>query len=61
MMKDRILVLDDDEETLELVSVFLQNEGYEVFTCDHLYKDLTEVAVLSPRAMIVDVFMGDKY
>ena len=59
-MKGRILVLDDDEDTLELLSVFLQDEGYEVYQSDHLIEDLSEVESLTPGAMIVDVYMDTK-
>lgn len=32
-MKNRILVVDDEKEIADLVSLYLKNEGYEVFTC----------------------------
>lgn len=57
-MKGRILVLDDDEDTLEVLSMFLQDEGYEVYKRDLLIEDLAEVKRLSPDVMIVDLFMG---
>ena len=59
-MKGRILVLDDDEDTLEVLSVFLQDEGYEVSKRDLLIEDLAEVERLAPHVMIVDLFMDVK-
>ena len=57
-MKGRILVLDDDEDTLEVLSILLQEEGYQVSTRNHLIQDLAEVERLAPVVMIVDLFMG---
>ena len=60
-MKGRILVLDDDEDTLEVLSMFLQDEGYEVYQRDLLIEDLAEVKRLAPDVMIVDLYMGAKH
>jgi CheY-like chemotaxis protein len=57
-MKGRMLVLDDDEDTLEVLSMVLQDEGYDVYQRDLLIEDLAEVERLAPHVMIVDVFMG---
>jgi CheY-like chemotaxis protein len=59
-MKGRILVLDDDEDTLEVLSMILQDEGYDVYQRDLLIEDLAEVEHLAPQVMIVDVFIGTK-
>jgi CheY-like chemotaxis protein len=60
-MKGRILVLDDDEDTLEVLSVLLQDEGYEEYQRDLLIEDLAEVERLAPVVMIVDSYMGAKH
>jgi CheY-like chemotaxis protein len=60
-MKGRILVLDDDEDTLEVLSVLLKDEGYEVYQRDLLIEDLAEVERLAPVVMIVDLYMGAKH
>ncbi len=60
-MKGRILVLDDDEDTLEVLTELLQDEGYEVSQRDLLIEDLTEVERLAPHVMIVDLFIGARH
>jgi CheY-like chemotaxis protein len=57
-MKGCILVLDDDEDTLEVLSILLQEEGYQVSTRNHLIEDLAEVERLAPVVVIVDLFMS---
>lgn len=57
-MNRRIVILDDDEDTLEFLSILLQAEGYEVHRRDLLFKDLAEVERLAPDLMILDLFMG---
>lgn len=32
-MPDKILVVDDEQEIADLVTLYLQNDGYEVYTC----------------------------
>ncbi len=59
-MKKRIVILDDDEDTLELFSVILQEEGYEAQLRDLLFEDLADVERLAPDLIILDLFMGAK-
>jgi CheY-like chemotaxis protein len=57
-MNGRIIILDDDEDTLEVLSDILQDEGYEVHRHDLLFEDLSEVERISPDLIIADLFMG---
>ena len=59
-MNKRIVILDDDEDTLELFSVIMQAEGYEVELRGLLFEDLAEVEQLAPDLIILDLFMGAK-
>jgi len=58
MNGNRILVLEDDDETLAFVSLVLRGEGYEVYERDLLLEHVAEVKYLSPSLMIIDVFQG---
>ena len=60
-MKGCILALDDDEDTLEVLSILLQEEGYQVYTRNHLIEDFTEVERLAPVVVIVDLFMDAQH
>lgn len=56
MSGHRILVLEDDDETLAFLSLVLRGEGYEVYERDLLLEHVAEVKYLAPSLMIVDVF-----
>ena len=60
MNGQRILVLEDDDETLALLSLVLRGEGYEVLERDLLLEHFAEVQYLAPALLIVDVFQGVK-
>ena len=57
-MPVRIMILDDDEDILELLSIVLQEEGYEVHKSDLVFQDIADVERFAPDLMIVDLFMG---
>jgi CheY-like chemotaxis protein len=57
-MNKRIVILEDDEDTLELFSVIMQAEGYELVLREQLFEDLAEVERLAPALIILDLFMG---
>jgi CheY-like chemotaxis protein len=59
-MNGRIVILDDDEDTLEVLSDILQDEGHDVHRRELLFEDLAEVERLAPDLIIVDLFMGAK-
>jgi DNA-binding response OmpR family regulator len=42
-MPARILILEDDEDILELLSLVLQEEGYEVQERNSLFENVSEV------------------
>ena len=42
-MPDKILVVDDEQEIADLVTLYLQNDGYEVYTCYDAHSALTYV------------------
>lgn len=60
MNEHRILVLEDDDETLAFMSLVLRAQGYEVYERDLLLEHFAEVKYLAPSLMIVDVFQHAK-
>ena len=55
MIKNRILVVDDDIDTQNLVKTLLEIEGYEVQTADNGEDALTTVATSPVDLIILDV------
>lgn len=58
-MGGKILIVDDDPDSLRLVSYALQAEGYEIVTADSGSDALAAVEKESPRLVILDVMMPD--
>ena|SRR5690348_3036742 len=60
-MKGHMIVLEDDTDMLEVMSLIFQEEGYQVCKLNHLIEDFSEVERVAPDIMIIDLFMGDKH
>ncbi len=58
-MAEKILVVDDDLESLKLVGLMLRRQGYEVVTAESGKKALAAVAADLPDLIILDVMMPD--
>lgn len=56
----RVLVIDDDEIILELVSRTLERAGHHVLLARHGKEGLTMFAAEQPDAVITDIFMPDQ-
>ena len=54
----RILVVDDDQDILALLSTWLGNEGFEVITCESGEEAITQVSIIQPKLVITDLYMG---
>ena len=54
-MPDKILVVDDEQEIADLVTLYLQNDGYEVYTCYDAHSALACVAKMQLQLAILDV------
>ena len=57
-MPARILILEDDDDNLELLSTILRAEGYEVQQRNVPFESVSEVERFTPNLMMVDLFMG---
>jgi len=53
----RILIIDDDEDYLELMSSFLQKEGYETKVLNDGKEAIPEILKFSPDLVISDIMM----
>lgn len=56
-MKDKILVIDDDTEFLELTRTWLQNAGYEVVSAEDGIAGLRRVYSSRPNLVLLDANM----
>lgn len=58
-MPERILVVDDDVDTLRLVGLMLQRQGYEVLAASNGSLGLTKAFEERPDLILLDVMMPD--
>ena len=55
--KHPILIVDDDNDILSLLSVWLATEGFEVITAESGEEALTKIGINRPKLVITDLFM----
>lgn len=53
----RLLVVDDNADILEVVRIFLEMNGFEVFTTSKGDDILNDVANYSPQIILLDVYL----
>ncbi|MBM4423883.1 MAG: response regulator [Chloroflexi bacterium] len=58
-MRKRILIMDDEPDTLTMLSMTLKLAGYDVATAETGQKALALAGEFKPDAMILDVMMPD--
>lgn len=58
-MADKILIVDDEVESLKLIGLMLKRQGYEVSVADSGSKALSKVQTENPDLVILDVMMPD--
>ncbi len=58
-MAERILVIDDHKETLNLVAVILKREGYRVFTASSGKEGIATAKQELPNLILLDVMMPE--
>ena len=56
-MGDKILVVDNHEEVLDLLSWFLEDEGYEVITAKNGAKAIQLAKSENPKVILLDLRM----
>jgi DNA-binding response OmpR family regulator len=58
-MPDKILVVDDDIETLRLVGLMLQRQGFQIVAASNGNQALTQASHERPDLILLDVMMPD--
>ena len=58
-MAEKILIVDDDLDTLKLVGLMLQRQGYEIIAANSGSQGLAKAASERPDLMLLDVMMPD--
>ena len=56
-VKDRVLLIDDDGEILEMNRAYLEHVGYEVFTAESAEKAMDIVSETQPNCIVLDIMM----
>lgn len=59
MANEKILLVDDDPDMLEVVALYLTKNGYRVLIADDGFKAITVVEQEEPELIILDVTMPD--
>ncbi len=59
MTKQKILLVDDDESLLKLLSIRLKNSGYDIQVAEDAHHALSRLAVFQPHLVITDLRMGE--
>jgi pilus assembly protein CpaE len=58
-MADKILFIDDDIDTLKLVGLMLERQGYEIAVASDGLSGLAKAASEQPDLILLDVMMPD--
>src|SRR3972149_3719548 len=58
-MAEKILIIDDDIDTLKLVGLMLERQGYEIAVANNGAAGLTKAAAENPHLILLDVMMPD--
>jgi CheY-like chemotaxis protein len=59
-MKKRILVVEDNELSRELLCDWLETESYQVVSASNLQQAFDEIKKVPPDAILLDVQLGDQ-
>jgi two-component system alkaline phosphatase synthesis response regulator PhoP len=60
MAKNKILLIDDEQDILEILSYNLEKEGYEVFTANNGVEGIDKAKEIEPDLILLDVMMPEK-
>ena len=58
-MAEKILIIDDDIDTLKLVGLMLQKQGYQIFAVANGEQGLTQAEAEDPDLILLDLMMPD--
>jgi DNA-binding response OmpR family regulator/CO dehydrogenase nickel-insertion accessory protein CooC1 len=58
-MAEKILIIDDDVDTLKLVGMMLQKQGYQIFAATNGEQGLAQAEAENPDLIILDIMMPE--
>jgi len=58
-MAEKVLIVDDDAQTLRLVGLMLERQGYKVVSANNGFQGVRSARVEKPDAILLDVMMPD--
>src|SRR5574337_725293 len=58
-MSEKILIVDDDLDTLRLVGLMLQRQGYQISAATNGEQGITKAIEENPDLVLLDVMMPD--
>jgi len=58
-MAQKILIIDDDIDTLKLVGLMLQKQGYQIVAANNGYQGLEQAETENPDLILLDVMMPE--
>ena len=58
-MTEKILVIDDDIDTLRLIGLVLEKQGYQIIAVNSGHQGLLEMSKESPDLIVLDVMMPE--
>jgi DNA-binding response OmpR family regulator len=58
MKREKVLVVDDDNDILEIVSLLLVERGYDVKILDHGETIFEDIKSFEPGLVLMDVMLG---
>jgi DNA-binding response OmpR family regulator len=59
-MNNRVMVLDDDEDILEIISYLLTEEGYKVLRLNNGANIQDHIRAFAPNLILMDVLLGEQ-
>ena len=60
MTEQKILIIDDDEDIIETVSILLEHEGFNVESADNVEEGLKMVKDFMPDIVLLDIMFPEK-
>ena len=58
-MKAHILIIDDDQKLLDLLTRYLSNFGFTISTADHPDEGMKKLRQSAPDLIVLDIMLPD--
>lgn len=57
--KGKVMIVDDDKEILDLVSIILKTHGYETVAVNNGYNPIEKINEFKPKTILLDVQLAE--